>query len=197
MRVLIADDEPTSRRVLEAALVRWGFDVVTAEDGATALSALEARDGPRLAVLDWMMPGLHGIEVCQRLRSRPAPRPLYLILLTAKTDRADIVAGLNAGADDYLTKPFDTAELKARIEVGRRVVQLQHALNQRVLELEEALEHIRTLQGLIHICMHCHRILDDQKSWQALEKYIEQHSEAKFSHGLCPECLEKHYGEDG
>jgi DNA-binding response OmpR family regulator len=196
MRILIADDEPSSRRILELALKRWGFEVVTVEEGTVALSTLQADDGPRLAVLDWMMPGLDGVEVCRRLRSARVLRPLYLILLTAKTDRDDIVAGLNAGADDYITKPFDTAELKARIDVGQRVVQLQHALNERVQELEEALEHIRTLQGLIHICMHCHKILDDQKSWQALEKYIEQHSEAKFSHGLCPECLEKHYGQD-
>ena len=107
--------------------------------------------------------------------------------------KEDIVAGLEAGANDHITKPFDRDELKARVRVGQRVIELQSALADRVRELEEAMSHIRTLQGILPICMHCHRIRNDQESWERIESYIQEHSEAQFSHGLCPECLEKYY----
>jgi len=193
MKVLVAEDDPASRRVLEVALGRWGLDITVVEDGTEALSALQAEDGPPLAVLDWMMPGVDGVEVCRRLRASEENRPLYLILLTARVDREDVVVGLDAGADDYITKPFDNSELKARINVGRRVVELQQALRSRVDDLQNAMDHIQRLQGLIRICMHCHRILDDRETWQRLEEYLEEHSDATFSHGLCPDCLEEHY----
>jgi len=192
MRILIAEDEPTSRRMLQAVLTRWGHEVLAVERGDDALQGLLARpDAPELAVLDWMLPGLDGPEVCRRLRQTEATT--YVILLTARTDRADVITGLDAGANDYITKPFDSAELQARVNVGCRMVELQQALGRRLKELEDALEHINTLQGLIRICMHCHRILDDAETWQGLEHYIELHSGARFTHGLCPECLEQHY----
>jgi len=139
MRILIAEDDPVSRRVLEATLLKWNHEVIVARDGDEALRVLEQPDAPPLAILDWMMPGKDGVEVCRRVRETLTATPPYLILLTAKTEKEDVVAGLEAGADDYLTKPFARVELRARIEVGARVVGLQKRLADRVDELNQAL----------------------------------------------------------
>lgn len=192
MRVLIADDDPVSRRVLEAFLTRWGYEVRRAETGAEALEMLSANDAPRLAILDWMMPGLDGVEVCRRLRAAGSPLPLYLIVLTAKGNSEDVVEGLGAGADDYVTKPFNREELRARVAVGERVLALQSKLSERVTELETALTKVRTLQGLLPICSYCKRIRNDQNYWQQVEHYIGDHSNAEFSHGICPDCYAMH-----
>lgn len=193
MRVLIAEDDLTSRLVLEAALRSWGYDVVSASNGDQAWTLLQAEDRPGLAILDRLMPGMDGIQVCQKLRERDTQNPVYVILLTALGRKEDVVMGLRSGADDYVTKPFDTEELHARVQVGQRVVELRDALANQIRELQTALAHINTLQGILPICMHCHKIRDDQQSWQRIEEYIQEHSDAKFSHGLCPECLEKYY----
>ena len=140
MRVLIAEDDLVSRRVLEATLVKWGHEVVVAGDGNAALAVLEGADAPPLAILDWMMPDIDGVEVCRRMRQSASATPTYIILLTAKKEKEDVVAGLEAGADDYLTKPFARAELRARIEVGARVINLQRGLADRVDELNQALD---------------------------------------------------------
>lgn len=195
VKVLVADDDATTRRMLVAFLEKWGYTVVEAADGKEALAVLEGRDPPRLAVLDWVMPEVDGIELCRRVRASALGELCYIILLTARDAKADIVVGLDAGANDYITKPFDGEELQARVAVGSRVVELQDALVERLRELEEAVQHIRTLQGILPICMHCHRIRDDRASWQQLEHYVQTHSEARFSHGLCPECLAKYYPE--
>jgi DNA-binding response OmpR family regulator len=193
MRVLAAEDDLTSRLVLEAGLRQWGYDVISACDGNEAWTVLQAENAPKLAVLDWLMPGMDGVEVCRRIRERDAESPIYIILLTTLGRKQDIVAGLKSAADDYVTKPFDNDELRARIQVGQRVVELRDTLARRVEELQAAISHIRTLQGILPICMHCHKIRDDQQSWQRLELYIQEHSDAQFSHSLCPECLEKYY----
>ena len=195
MRILIAEDDPTSRCILEATLTKWEYDVVATRDGIEAWDVLKADDSPRLAILDWMMPEIDGVEVCRRVRERGSPSPPYLILLTALSQKQALVAGLEAGANDYITKPFDPAELRARVRVGERMVELQSALTNRVAELQDALAHVNTLQGILPICMHCHKIRSDDNAWQKLESYLEEHSEAKLSHGLCPECLEKYYPE--
>src|SRR5215207_10127730 len=107
MNVLVADDDAVSRKIVESNVRRWGFDVVVEADGTAAFDRLRADDSIHLAILDWMMPGLDGPEICRRIRAHAVERPLHLILLTAKSEKADIVEGLRAGADDYLTKPFD------------------------------------------------------------------------------------------
>ena len=124
MRILIAEDDSVSRRVLTKTLAKWDHEIVVTGDGKAALEVMQAPDAPRLAILDWMMPEIDGIEVCRRIRSAPTSQPPYLILLTAKGGKENIVTGLEAGADDYITKPFDRDELKARINVGIRVVEL-------------------------------------------------------------------------
>ena len=138
-----------------------------------------------------MMPGLDGPQVCRRLREQKEQVPTYIILLTALTGKQDIIAGLGAGADDYVTKPFDRGELLARVGVGERVIALEDALSARVAELEEALSHIRTLQGILPICSYCRKVRDDEGYWQQVETYVRDHSEAQFSHGICPECFEQ------
>lgn len=135
MRILIADDDATSRLVLAGVLKKFGHEVAVAVDGTEAWETMQRPDAPRLAILDWMMPGLAGVEVCRRVRGLESDEPPYLILLTSMSEKADIVAGLEAGADDYLAKPFDPGELQARVNVGRRVTELQ----ERLREAHEAL----------------------------------------------------------
>ncbi len=191
MRILIAEDDRVSRRLLEAGLLKDGHKVIMAEDGEQAWQALQKPPLIPLAILDWNMPGLTGPEICRRARQMKTDQPPYLILLTSRASREDIVSGLRAGANDYVTKPFDFDELGARVQVGERVVQLQKALADRVKELEEALANVKILQGLLPICLYCKKIRDDHNYWQQLDKYVAQHTDARFSHGICPECYEK------
>ena len=128
VEVLIADDDPVSSRLLQVSLANAGYRITVAANGAEALRALEKEDCPRLAVLDWMMPEVDGVEVCQRIRKQAREPYIYIILLTAKGERNEIIEGLEAGADDYITKPFDLQELKARLRAGKRILQLQEEL---------------------------------------------------------------------
>src|SRR6266540_3454096 len=128
MKVLIAEDDPVSRRLLEVKLRRWGHEVIVVGDGSEAWRVLQQADAPQLAILDWMMPGMDGVQVCREVRSRAEGRYTYLLLLTARGQKEDIVQGIEAGADDYLTKPFDSTELQARLRAGERVLDLQARL---------------------------------------------------------------------
>ncbi|MBP3960457.1 response regulator [Gemmata sp. G18] len=187
-RALIAEDDPVSRTLLERTLQGWGYEVVVTCDGAEAWAALLADDAPHLAILDWMMPGLEGTEVCRRVRALAQSIPTYVILLTARGQSDDIVAGLDSGADDYVTKPFDRQELRSRIRVGERVIALQQGLAERVQELEAVLGQVKELKGLLPICSYCKAVRDDQNYWHRVETYITAHSAARFSHGICPGC---------
>ena len=148
MKILIAEDNLTTRRILETILVKWNYDVISACDGNEAWEKLQEKDPPKLIILDWMMPGINGVEICRRLRRVDSAEPMYIILLTARDEKNDIVEGLGAGADDYIAKPFDKDELRARIDVGRRIVELQTA----VLE-KEKLQVIFEMTGAI-----CHEL---------------------------------------
>ena len=193
MKVLIAEDDQVSRRLLQATLGRLGYEVVCTENGAQAWETLQLDDAPRLAILDWMMPELDGVDVCRKVRERDDVPYVYIILLTARGQKKDVVTGLDAGADDYLIKPFDPQELRSRITVGERILKLEAALEGKVGELEQALHHVTQLQGLLPICMHCKKIRDDGDTWHRMESYIEEHSDAMFTHSLCEDCREKHY----
>ncbi|MBE9581113.1 MAG: response regulator, partial [Proteobacteria bacterium] len=141
MRVLIAEDDKTSRRVLEAALLKWGYEVVAACDGNEAWELISAPDSPDLLILDWMMPEIDGVELCRRIRQHDENAPKYVILLTALGGKQGIVWGLEAGANDYITKPFDNDELHARVKAGERVLKLQSALADNVEKLEMEIEN--------------------------------------------------------
>lgn len=135
--------------------------------------------------------------MCRRVRELARPIPPYLILLTAMDRTEDIVAGLQAGADDYIAKPFAPDELRARVQVGARVVALQHGLAARVKALEEALAQVNRLQGLLPICAWCKKVRNDQNYWQQVEIYVAERTDARFSHGICPECREKVRAQTG
>jgi phosphoserine phosphatase RsbU/P len=191
VKVLIAEDDVVSRRMLQVFLTRWGYQVVVATDGAEAWRVMESEDPPRLAIVDWMMPLMDGVEICRREREMHHASPAYIILLTARGGNEDIVKGLEAGADDYIVKPFNREELRARVRVGVRILDLQKSLAGRVSDLERAMAGVKQLQGLLPICCYCKKIRDDQNYWQQVEGYISKHSEAQFSHGVCPDCFEK------
>lgn len=190
MKILIAEDDTVTRRMLEVMCTSWGFEVTAVADGLAAIQALEGENAPSLALLDWMMPGLDGLEVVRRARVRNSVQPIYIIMVTARGGRDDVIRGLLAEADDYVAKPFDHRELRARVQVGARVVQLQIALAERVMELEKALSEVKSLHGLLPICSYCKRIRNDGNYWQRVESYISEHSEAEFTHGVCPQCYE-------
>lgn len=189
MRVLVADDDRPSGAILSLQLKEWGLDVVLVTNGAAAWEAIQADPTIALAILDWMMPGLEGPEVCRRIRQDEAHAHIYVLLVTARDSRADIVAGMDAGADDYLAKPYDHQEFRARLSAGLRVVTLQARLNQRVKELEAAASKIVQLQGMLPICSYCKNVRTDNNYWQQVEEYVSERSEVQFSHGICPTCL--------
>jgi phosphoserine phosphatase RsbU/P len=138
---------------------------------------------------------MDGLEVLRRVRALKTDRPPYILLLTTKVEKQAIISGLDGGANDYLTKPFDVGELRARVEVGKRMVEMQNALACKIEELQRAFNEIKTLRGIVPICSCCKKIRDDQGYWKQVEVYVRDHSEAKFSHGICPECIKRIYSE--
>ena len=193
MQVLIAEDDRVTGEILARTLQRWNYTTTIVGNGAQAWEYLRATAGdvvPTLAMLDWMMPEMDGPDVCRRVRAELPLANMYLLLVTARESRGDVIAGLDAGADDYIIKPFDPDELRARVAVGVRVLGLQQKLADRVAELQDALANNKQLRGLLPICSYCKRIRDDNQYWQQVEGYIADHSDAQFSHGICPSCYE-------
>jgi sigma-B regulation protein RsbU (phosphoserine phosphatase) len=192
MKILIAEDDEISKKMLQTILIREGHAVVAVEDGVKALEAIQ-KSTPDILITDWMMPQLDGLELCRRVRALHLPSYLYIILLTALTEKEKITEGLNAGADDYVTKPYDRTELLARVNSGERILQLERSLRQKNVELTETLAQVKQLKGLLPICMYCKKIRKDENYWQQIEQYLVENSEADFSHSICPECMEEHF----
>ncbi len=165
MRVLIAEDDLTSRLMLQAALRKWGYDVCAVADGDAAWAAMQGQDAPQLLLLDWVMPGRDGLTLCRDLRQQARPLPLYIIMLTARGARGDIIQGLESGADDYIAKPYDSDELRARTQVGQRILELQAAAAEEqrlhgVLEMAGAVCH-ELNQPLQYVLGYAELLLQD------------------------------------
>jgi sigma-B regulation protein RsbU (phosphoserine phosphatase) len=173
MKVLIAEDDSVSSFVLAARIRKMGHEALTAVDGVAAWEIYQ-REHPRLVITDWMMPVMNGVELCRRIREADSRTYTYIILLTALSGKSNYLEGMDAGADDFVTKPLDSEGLQARLRVAERVVHLQQDVNQ--------------LEGLLPICSYCKRIRDVHDLWHPLESYVGDKTEAEFSHTLCPEC---------
>src|SRR5262245_55540601 len=179
MRVLVADDDRVSAEIL-ARTLKPQFEVQVACDGQEAWDTLRGLQEPSLAILDWMMPRIDGPEVCRLVRRQMNQIPTYLILLTSRQSREDVIEGLDAGADDYLVKRLDRGELLARVRVGQRMLDRQQGLAARVKELQEALAHVKQLSGLLPICSYCKSIRNDENYWQQVDAYFAEHTDTRF-----------------
>jgi diguanylate cyclase (GGDEF)-like protein len=149
MRILAAEDNPVFQTMLRSMLTKWGYDVIIARDGEEAWAALRSDSAPQLAILDWMMPGMDGVEVCRKVRAANREPYIYILLLTARADAEDLVEGMESGADDYLKKPFNSHELRVRLRAGRRILHLQEELLQAREALREQATH-DSLTGLLN-----------------------------------------------
>lgn len=181
MNVLVADDDGISRLLLEATIARLGHDVTTVVDGEAAWTALE-RGAFAVLITDLLMPRLDGFELVRRVRARAQESYLYVILLTTAGGKVNLLNAIDAGVDDFVTKPFDPQLLAARVHVAERIV----GVHRRAWQLE----------GLLPICAWCKRIKDGQSQWTRIEQYLADRSEARFSHGICPECSASAAGAD-
>ncbi len=182
MKVLVAEDDFVSSAMLEDYIKEWGYTPIMVTHGKEALEVLKSPDAPLVAVLDWMMPYLSGVELCEAVQKLQKPVAPYLILLTAKTHKQEIARALQAGAHDYLTKPFEPNELRARINVGRRVVQLQLSIAQG----GGALQGCRIGNPVKQVCSRCRKIRENDGEWIKVEGFVQP--DEKQSHVLCPEC---------
>lgn len=194
MKILIAEDEQISRQLLTKFLTKWSHEVIQSNDGEECYRLLRQTKA-QLVIADWMMPKMDGIELIKKIRTGGDQNYVYIIVLTAKTETNDMIEAFNAGADDYLTKPFYPQELEKRVNVGKRIIDLHNELQNNVAKLKEALSRVRQLEGLLPICMYCKKVRDDKNYWIKVEDYITGHSDAKLSHGICPDCYEKEFGE--
>ncbi len=190
VRVLVAEDHPSDRRLLTRFLGRWGYDCVACPDGEQVWDLIEREEVPRLMVLDWNMPGLDGVEICKRLRARDDGQSAYILLLTARSENENVKEALEAGANDFVTKPFDPVILEARLRNGARAIDLQERLEDRVQELEAAVSKVKKLQGLLPICSYCKRVRSDENFWSQVEAYVAENSDMRFTHAICPNCFE-------
>jgi DNA-binding response OmpR family regulator len=176
MKILTVDDDPVGRKIVCALLKELGHDVIEAEDGQEAWVLFKSLELGVL-IVDWEMPRMDGLELCRRVREAEREKYTYIIMLTGRIGKQDFVDGINAGADDFATKPVTPAELEARLRVAERILGLQ--------------TDVRNLQGLLPICSYCKKIRVKDNDWQQIESYVAQRTDAEFSHGICPECYEK------
>ena len=189
MKLLIVEDDDSTRLFLLYALRKFGYEISQAKNGREAWEIFQKPDPPKLTIVDWLMPVMDGIELCKKIRAQIDERNQpYIIILTSKSEPGDTLEALHAGADEFLVKPIDPAELKARVEVGRRIIGLQETLHENIDYLQAALNEVTVLRGFISICSYCKKVRNDD-SWEKIENYISEHSEVTFSHGVCPDCI--------
>jgi PleD family two-component response regulator len=192
--ILIVDDTPENLTVLRRMLAENGYRVRPALSGETALTSIQ-NDLPDLILLDIMMPGMGGYEVCKRLKSNEQTRSIPVIFISALNELDDKVKAFSLGGADYITKPFQVEEVLARVKTHVTLRNLHKNLEVKNNQLQKALDENKILQGIIPICANCKNIRDDKGFWNQVEAYISEHSEARFSHGICPACVKKLYPE--
>jgi phosphoserine phosphatase RsbU/P len=188
MKILIADDDHFSRRVLEAHLQKQNHLVVSCSSGEEALKVFQRDGSIDLVVLDWMMPGMSGLEVCREIKKDVLRPFVYVIILTTKCAASDLATALESGADDFVSKPFDPVEFEARLKVGQRTMRLQTAMLHQIRELEEAASRIERLNKMIPICPGCGKSRNDRRFWDGVREYVREHSHAELSDALCESC---------
>ena len=191
MKLLIAEDEYTTRLTVQVVLEQWGYKVDSVADGTAGWEILQKPNGPQIAILDWEMPGIDGLELCRMVKSLERRTPVYVILLTGRDAQVDILKGFDAGADDYITKPFDENELRARVRVAERLVRIQDELAISNDELREVLNHVELLQGNFPVCTACQKVENYDGSWKTLTEYSDLQEDPRFSYTICPACREK------
>ncbi len=188
-RILVAEDHTATRFAVTALLERHGFRVSAVAGGAEAREILHGFDPPSIALIDWMLPEITGIELCRGVRAQNFAHYIYFIFVTARDTAEDLSEAFAAGADDFIRKPFEPTELLARLKSGQRIVELEHRLAARVEEVERVLERVRHLERLLPICMYCKRVRKDPTYWQEIDEYIHLQTGTDFSHGICPDCM--------
>jgi len=189
VQILIADDDSVSRTLLVRTLEQWGHEVDGVVDGLEACGRLIMPGAPTMAVLDWGMPGLEGPDVCRKVRAATLRMQPYLVMLTARHSPDDLAVALEAGADDFLSKPFNRVELMARLHAGMRILNLQRALTDRIQELEASRQREHHLRTLTPICAYCKNIRGDRDDWEPIDQYLAEHG-YRFTHAVCPSCLD-------
>jgi PleD family two-component response regulator len=190
--ILIVDDKPENLTVLRQILTEHGFRVRPAISGEIALKTVQA-DLPDLILLDIVMPNMDGYEVCRKLKADEQTRQVPIIFISALDELADKVKAFSAGGVDYITKPFQIEEVLARVNTHINLHSLQRRLEKKNIELQKALDEVKQLRGFLPICASCKNIRDDQGYWESIEIYISNHSEAQFTHSICPDCATKLY----
>jgi DNA-binding response OmpR family regulator len=203
-KVLVSDDDPELLLLCATVLKRAGYEVFETNSGQACLNAA-ATYRPDLILLDVMLPDMSGTEVCKQIKSDPALAGTFVVLVSGIRVSSELQAdGLNTGADGYIIKPISNKELLARVQAVERIKRAEDALRTKekeqqklISELQAAIAEIKTLKGFIPICASCKKIRDDEGFWNQLEIYISEHTDAKFSHGLCPDCYEKLKAEAG
>jgi len=191
VKILIAEDEFTTRMIVQVCLEKWGYRVESVANGTEAWDSLKKSEAPHIAILDWEMPEIDGVEVCRRIKESGGENPPYVILLTSRDSKTDIVKGFDAGADDYMTKPFNDNELRARVRVAERLVRTQSTLSKTVVELRDALNQLEMLENGIATCESCQKVLsNDDDAWHNFQEIVEGGVDSRFIHTRCPDCQE-------
>lgn len=188
MKLLIAEDEYTTRLTVQVILEQWGYRVDSVEDGDAAWKLLKNPEGPQIAILDWEMPGIDGVELCNKVKTLDRDTPVYVIMLTGRDAQNDILKGFDAGADDYMTKPFDENELRARVRVAERLVSIQEELAISNNELRAVLNHVEMLQSNLPLCTSCMCVQDYDNSWRSIQEYATGKEDPRFQYTTCPHC---------
>jgi PleD family two-component response regulator len=188
--ILIVDDNSDNLRFLKLTLEKRGYLVRAASDGPLALQSVSAKL-PDLILLDVKMPEMDGYEVCRRLKSDDRSREVPVIYISALNETIDKVKGFKSGGIDYITKPIEPEEVYARVETHLSLRDLQKKLQDKITQLQKAMDEIKILRGIIPICIYCKKIRNDEGCWEQMEQYIRNRSEAEFSHGICQECAKK------